>query len=72
MKKLPKDPCGIKCFSEDDRIYFDYRYNAPGYFDISQEYFINNPVSSSDYQLYAEAFETKGGKPFGFGLGGSF
>ncbi len=68
IKKLSKDPCGIKCFGTDasgNTRYFTYHYTAPGYFDIGQ---ISFTVSSYDYQIFAENFEIKQGA-FGFGVG---
>jgi len=63
--KLPKDPCGIKCFG--DR-YYTYYYQAPGnMIDYCSQESTCNPANVATYYiLAAENLEGAENTPFGF------
>jgi prepilin-type N-terminal cleavage/methylation domain-containing protein len=71
IKKLPVDPCGLKCYKEDGLpwhsgdSFFSYRYNAPA--DMPEVYNGEAPTSE-DYFIGAENLESKSSS-FAFGFG---
>lgn len=67
IKTMPRDPCGINCYEEDESIYFSYYYAAPA--TLGQYYTDSGiGVSSSSYRIYAPRLESRDGY-FGFGEG---
>ncbi len=71
ISKLPKDPCGIKCYQKSNTKYegyFAYYYTAPallGAYYQDQGFNINTSI----YRLYAQNLEAKDLTSFGFGEG---